>query len=86
MRIDMFKILGDENRWKILKILAKKPTCVCKIEASLGLPQNLVSHHLKVLKEAGFIENCRCGKKNFYSLNNKKIKEVIKNISKLIGE
>jgi ArsR family transcriptional regulator len=86
MRIDMFKILGDENRWKILKILAKKPTCVCKIEASLGLRQNLVSHHLKVLKEAGFIENCRCGKNNFYSLNTKKIKEVINMISKLIKE
>ena len=51
----MFKILGDENRWKILKLLAKKPVCVCKIEAKLGLHQNLVSHHLKVLKEAGFI-------------------------------
>jgi len=39
-----------------------------------------------VLKEAGFIENCRCGKKNFYSLNAKKIKEVINIISKLIKE
>ena len=83
--IDVFKALCDENRVKIVKLLSSKPKCVCEIEKALRLKQNLVSHHLSVLKEAGLVENCRCGKNNYYSLNNKKLDKVAKQLLKLGG-
>ncbi|EKD48084.1 MAG: Arsenical resistance operon repressor [uncultured bacterium] len=68
-----FKVLSDPNRLKILHLLSSGEKCVCHIEGALGLDQNLVSHHLKVLKNEGFINVCKCGKWRHYSLNKKSI-------------
>jgi ArsR family transcriptional regulator len=51
-----FKALADPTRLAIVNRLANKgDTCVCEFE-SLGLSQPTISHHLKVLREAGLIE------------------------------
>lgn len=81
--IDMFKALADQNRLKIIELLSNKPLCVCEIEKNLDLPQNLVSHHLSVLKEAKIVENCKCGKNNYYSLNKKALSRLATKINKL---
>jgi ArsR family transcriptional regulator len=85
--IDIFKALSDENRLKIIKLLSgKKALCVCDIEKDLELPQNLVSHHLATLKQAKIVENCRCGKKQYYSLNNETLKELAKELNHMKGK
>lgn len=76
----MLKALADENRFKIVNLLAEKSLCVCEIETEMQIPQNLISHHLSVLKKSGLIDNCRCGKNNYYSLN----KQSLKNLNKVI--
>jgi len=83
--IDMLKALAEENRLKIVELLSKGSLCVCEIEKKVKLPQNLVSHHLGVLKEAGIIENCRCGKNNYYSLNKNGLHNIIKELTKIGG-
>jgi ArsR family transcriptional regulator len=83
MMIDMLKAITDENRLKIVRTLSRGSICVCDIEKELKLPQNLVSHHLSVLKEANLVENCRCGKNNYYSLNKKSINKLVKELNKL---
>jgi len=80
----MFKALADQNRLKIVELLSDKPLCVCEIEKSLDLPQNLVSHHLSVLKEVKIVEDCKCGKNNYYSLNKKALLGLAKEID-MIG-
>lgn len=51
-----FKALADPTRLAIVNRLASKgDTCVCEFD-SLGLSQPTISHHLKVLREAGLIE------------------------------
>lgn len=85
MMIDVLKALSDQNRLKIVKLLSDKPLCVCEIERCLGLSQNLVSHHLLVLKEARIVENCKCGKNNYYSLNKKALVNLANKINKLGG-
>jgi len=79
----MLKALADQNRLKIVELLFDKPLCVCEIEKNLDLPQNLVSHHLSVLKEVKIVENCKCGKNNYYSLNKRIIATFAKKINKL---
>lgn len=86
MMIDVFKALADENRLKIIKLLSgKRALCVCEIEKGLNLSQNLVSHHLSILKQANIVENCRCGKNRYYSINNKTMEELVKIIQGMEG-
>ena len=74
---DFLKIIAEENRLKILCMLKSGELCVCDICQEMGLPQNLVSHHLKVLKEAELICVKRNGLKMIYSLNKRVIKKSV---------
>lgn len=81
--IDILKAIAEENRFQIIKLLSKKSLCVCEIEAELKIPQNLVSHHLSVLKKASLIDDCRCGKNNYYSLNKQSFNKLTETLIKL---
>lgn len=81
--IDTLKAISEENRFQIIKLLSEKTLCVCEIEAKLKIPQNLVSHHISVLKKVGLIDNCRCGKNNYYSLNKQSLNKLGKILLKL---
>jgi len=67
------KAIGDGNRLSILKSLKKRPLCVCEIFLLLNLPQNLTSHHLKILKNTGLVNTKRNGVKIIYSRDEKVI-------------
>ena len=70
---DFLKVIGEENRLKILYMLKDGEKCVCEIWQCLDLPQNLVSHHLKVLKEHGLIQSHKEGQKIYYVIAKEKI-------------
>ncbi|MDO8885617.1 metalloregulator ArsR/SmtB family transcription factor [Candidatus Oleimmundimicrobium sp.] len=74
---EYLKIISDENRLKILCFLKHGEHCVCKINEVLNLPQNLTSHHLKILREADFVIARREGRWIHYRLNNKKIRYLM---------
>ncbi|MBN1584800.1 helix-turn-helix transcriptional regulator [Candidatus Uhrbacteria bacterium] len=61
--------LSDGNRLRILCVLREGERCVCDVWRFLGLSQNLVSHHLKTLRDAGLIVSRKDGLKVLYSLN-----------------
>jgi ArsR family transcriptional regulator len=66
-----FAALGDPARLQILSIIAEAPegeVCVCDFVAPLGKSQPTVSHHLKVLSEAGLVEGERRTKWVWYRL------------------
>ena len=67
---DRFKALSDPARVAIVnRIATEGETCTCLLTEPLGLSQPTVSHHLKVLKEAGLIEVAsRRGTWTFYRL------------------
>ncbi|MCX6789353.1 MAG: metalloregulator ArsR/SmtB family transcription factor [Candidatus Gribaldobacteria bacterium] len=73
---DLLKIIAEENRLKILCCLRAGERCVCDIWQDLDIPQNLASHHLKVLKEAGLIDCRKDGLKVIYSINKKEITKL----------
>jgi ArsR family transcriptional regulator len=67
-----FSALADPVRLRVLSILAAAPegeVCVCDLVAPLGKSQPTVSHHLKILSEAGLVQGERRGKWVWYSLN-----------------
>jgi len=68
-----FKALGDATRLRILAALVDGTHCVCEIQDVVDVPGNLLSHHLKVLREAGLIDGERRGRWIDYSLNSSAI-------------
>ncbi len=54
--VTILKALSDENRMRILKLLENRNLCVCELEVLLNLSQPAVSHHLKVLYNAGLVD------------------------------
>jgi ArsR family transcriptional regulator, arsenate/arsenite/antimonite-responsive transcriptional repressor len=63
-----FKALGDPTRLAIVnQLAAQAETCVCALDG-LGLSQPTISHHLKILRDAGLVESTRRGTWAFYRL------------------
>jgi len=66
-----FKAIGDPTRLRLLSLVAAHEgaeACVCDLTAPVGLSQPTVSHHLKVLVEAGLLTRTRRGTWSFYAL------------------
>ena len=66
----MFKAIGDPNRAAILEMLARADgaVCVCDFVDGLPLNQPTVSHHLKILRDAGLVTCERRGTWAYYQL------------------
>jgi len=82
--VDFLKIISEKNRLKIMCFLKGGEKCVCEIWQCLKLPQNLVSHHLKVLKNFDLISSRKEGVKIFYKLNKKVIQRYFKLLNKFL--
>ena len=55
----VLKVLADPNRLRIFGLLMQGDSCNCELNETLGLPPNLLSHHLRVLREAGLVHSRR---------------------------
>ena len=66
---DVFKALADPTRVAIVNRLARGETCcVCDLTAAFELSQPTVSHHLRILRDAGLVESERRGTFAYYRL------------------
>jgi len=64
----LLKVLADETRLAVVRQLMDGPKHVGELNATLRLEQSLLSHHLKLLREAGLVISERDGKAVLYSL------------------
>jgi ArsR family transcriptional regulator len=76
--------LAEPNRLAILSFLKDGEKCACKIHPKLKLPQNLSSHHLKILKDLSLLKSRRDGNKILYSRNEEVIKHYQLELTKQI--
>jgi ArsR family transcriptional regulator len=67
----IFKALGDKSRLRIINMLGVKSLCVCEMTEVVELSQSTVSGHLRVLKDAGLVEDKKDGLWVEYRLNKK---------------
>lgn len=72
----IFKLLSDESKYKIVKHLMRGEECVCTIAEKLELEQSLVSHHLNKLREAGLVVVRKIGPWVHCSLNRKLFEQI----------
>jgi ArsR family transcriptional regulator len=83
--VDVFKALAEPMRIRILKLLEKKRMCVCELTAVLKVKQSSVSHHLRVLKNAGFVFDIRDGLWIDYELERKKPNKYAPELLKMLS-
>ncbi len=62
------KALGHESRFLIYNLIKKKEMCICELSTILDLTQPTISHHVKILEQAGLIEGIKSGKFIHYNL------------------
>lgn len=70
--LQVLKVLADERRWQLIKELRLSDWQVGELVARTGLPQNLVSYHLGLLRQAGFVQVHRSdadGRALYYGLD-----------------
>ncbi len=78
------KSISEPNRLKILEFLKDGEKCACEIHPKLKLPQNLSSHHLKVLKDLKLLKSRRDGNKIIYERDENVIKRYQSELTKTI--
>ena len=83
--ISIFKALGDESRLRIVSFLSDVGEASCSDISGVidGLSQPTLSHHFKVLHEAGIIDVRKEGVSCYYILNKKRLKEMGVDTAKL---
>ncbi len=64
----VFKALCDENRIRIMKLLRTGEKCACKLLEELNISQPTLSHHMKILCDAGIITGRKEGKWTYYAI------------------
>src|ERR1700730_6167596 len=72
----VFEIIAEPNRRAILGLLVSSQQSVGEIERQLRMPQPTVSKHLRVLREAGFVESTVDAQRRLYRLKPKPLQEV----------
>jgi DNA-binding transcriptional ArsR family regulator len=71
-----FEIIAEPNRRAILSLLASSQRSVGEIEQRLRMPQPTVSKHLRVLREAGFVESTVDAQRRLYRLKAQRLQEI----------
>ena len=66
---DVLKALAEPMRWRIVELLAGEELCVCHLVEELNVPQPLVSHHLRVLRDLDMVNTEKFRYWTYYRLN-----------------
>lgn len=83
---DMFKMLGDPSRLRIVIATLEGPVPVSDIAEQLGLSLSLVSHHLRLLRAARLVTADRRGKQIFYTIHDQHVAHVISDMIAHVNE
>ena len=73
---EIFKLLGDQTRIKIIFALSRCDLCVCDIAETIGMTQSAVSHQLRLMRNMKLVKFRKEGKSVYYSLDDDHILEL----------
>lgn len=83
--------IGDATRLRILQLLPDSAHCehgnnVSQLAAKLGLAQPTISHHLRVLRQAGIVQHKKMCRDCFYWVDREAARDVIERLGQLLGD
>ena len=74
---ELFKVLGDPTRMRLLYALALRELCVCDLSAVLEMTQSAISHQLRVLRSARLVRYRKVGRIVYYTLADAHVTQLI---------
>jgi DNA-binding transcriptional ArsR family regulator len=83
---DLFRLLGDASRLRIVVSCLKTPLAVSDIADRLGLSVSLVSHHLRLLRGARLVRAERQGKQVFYAADDDHVRRMVEDMVTHVAE
>lgn len=75
---DIFKIMGDPTRLKIIYALTTGEMCVCDIAAAVGMEHSAISHQLRLLRNMRVVKFRKEGKSAVYSLDDEHVLKLLR--------
>ena len=80
-----FCAVGDPVRMQIVRLLAREPAlCVCEIQQAFDLGQPTISHHLRLLRDAGLVGSEKRGVWSYYFLRRDALKDLAGGLVELL--
>ena len=73
---DLFSILGDPTRVRIVDVLAQGDLCVCDIAAEVGISESAVSHQLRLMRGMRIVRGRREGRCVYYTLDDQHVVDL----------
>ena len=83
---DVFKVLADPTRVRLLDALSHGERCVCDLSSLVGLTESAVSHQLRLLRSARLVRARRTGRLAFYSLDDHHVMGLLHDTRKHVEE
>ena len=74
---NLYKILGDPTRLRIVSALSQGEMCVCDLAAYTGLSESAISHHLRRLRDLYLVRNRREGQILYYALDDEHVAQLL---------
>lgn len=74
--VELFSALADPTRCRVVEMLHERPRPVHELAAAFAISRPAISRHLKVLKDAGLVQEEKAGRENVYSLQRGKLKPM----------
>jgi len=83
---DVFKLLGDPTRVRLVDALSHGERCVCDLASLVGLTESAVSHQLRLLRSARLVRVRRAGRLAYYSLDDHHVLGLVHDTRKHVEE
>jgi DNA-binding transcriptional ArsR family regulator len=83
---DVFKLLGDPSRVRLVDALTHGERCVCELASLVGLSESAVSHQLRLLRAARLVRVRRAGRLAFYALDDHHVVGLLHDTRKHVEE
>ena len=83
---DVFRLLGEPNRLRLVLACLEAPRGVGDLVESLGLSQTLVSHHLRLLRSAHVLRGNRQGREVHYAIDDEHVRDTVRNMVAHLNE
>jgi ArsR family transcriptional regulator len=83
--VTVTRALGDETRWRIVRLVRDEALCVCELADILGMPQSSVSSHVQVIRKAGLLESEKCEKWTYFRIT-REFLPLVRSLAKFFAQ
>lgn len=71
------KALGEPIRLKLIEQISQGQNCICHLQNQFSVSQPTLSHHMKILVDAGVVESEKIGKNVYYTINESELANMV---------